>query len=150
MTFPSSTGATKSLDDAWRNATNTAAAIKQRAQAIVTQSAAGNVGASQIMDMLVFFADAKVILQTSAAVPGIAAYAQTQSGNANIAAEFSAMTTQLDATRDWVINNFPKDGSGFLLERTLAADGRWVDRQFSAATLAPFRTVLNALIATID
>jgi len=152
MAFPSATGTTASLGNAWEKATQTASMIKQRAQAVRAASAAGSIGASQILDMLVLFAQCKTTLTAAAAVPGVAAYAQEQVNNPalDVAGAFSAMVTQLDATRDWVTTNFPKDGSGYLLDRTLGEDGRWIDRQFSSATLATFRTVLDALIATID
>lgn len=150
--FPSATGTKASLDKAWTSATETAAMIKQRAQAVRDLSAAGNIGASMITDMLVLFADCKLALNKAAAVPGIASYAQTQvnDGTFNVSSAFATMVAQLDAVRDWAISNYPKDGNGYLLDRTLGADGRWIDRQFSTATLASFRAQLDALIATID
>lgn len=150
MTFPSSYGTTASLQKAWETATDAAATIKQRSQALNDQSAAGAIGASYIVDTLVLFANHRDLLTAAAAVPGISVYAQSQSGNTNIAADFSAVLAAMDAARDWVVANFPKDGGGFLLERTFNAEGRWVERQFTTAVLAPFRALLQALIATID
>ena len=60
------------------------------------------------------------------------------------------MATQLNATRDWIIANFPKDASGYLLYQQFDASGNVTVRQLSTASLAGLRTVLAALIATID
>lgn len=150
MTFPSSYGTTASLQKAWEIATDAAATIKQCAQSLNTQSNAGAVGASYLVNSLVLLANHRDLLTAAAAVPGISAYAQSQSGNTDIASDFNAVLAALDAARDWVIANFPKDGGGFLLERTFAADGRWTERQFTTAALAPLRALLQTLISTID
>jgi hypothetical protein len=150
--FPSSSGTKASLQKAWDAAIGAAAMIKQRANQLRNQSVAGNVGASIILDTLILFADQKVTLQASATLPGIVSYAQTQvqDGAFDIAGSFTAMISAVDTARDWCIANFPKDANGYLLERTLDANGRWVDRQFTTADLATFRVTLNAIVAAID
>jgi hypothetical protein len=150
MAFPSTAGSTpEALSAAWVSAMAIAGSIKTDSQAVRDQSLAGNVGSSRILDHLTFLADQKIRLQQIAALPGIAAYAQAQTGDANVAAEFTAMISAMDGVRDWVIANFPVV-STFLQAKTFQADGRTTDRQFSTAALANYRTQLDTLIATIN
>lgn len=153
MAFPSTTGTKPdTLANAWEGARGVAAQVKSRAAGLKAQSLAGDVGSSAILDFVTGLADAKVLLTRYAAAPGLAAYAQAQvNDNAlDVAASFTAMSTQIDACGAWVIANFPKDGSGYLLAKQFNGGGRTVDRQFNTASLAGFRTQLDALIATID
>lgn len=153
MAFPSSFGTKlNDLAAAWNGARQWSGLVKQRAQAVRSLSLAGTLGASNILEFSTLLADAKVALQTYAAVPGIGAYAQEQVSDPalNVATEFTTMVSAIDGCTAWIVANFPKDGSGFLLAATLAATGRQVDRLFAAAATATFRTQLDALIATID
>ena len=149
MAFPS-TAATVSLANAWNRAMDVAGYVKTQADTLRTRSLAGDVGSSSILGYLVTLAEARVELVAIAALPGIGAYAQEQVNNPslNVAAEFATMIAAMDACRDWVIANFPQSG-GFLLAVSFNGGGRTVDRQFSTASLAGFRTQLDALIATI-
>ena len=151
MAFPSDIGQ-DDLATAWRGVRLFAGAIKRDAQNLHALSVAGPVGGSQILDFLTRLADNRAELARYTQVAGLAAYAQEQINDPalDVAAAFVAMRDQADACRDWAIANFPKDGNGFLLARTFLADGRTQDRQFTAAALAPFRTQLQSLIATID
>ena len=155
MSFPSATGTVQdSLAQAWATARSTASSIKSRAQALSTQAAAGNIGSSAILDFATYLADARLVLVKASQTGGIAAYAQAQinDNTLNVAAEFTAMMDGIDGTIAWVVANFPKDGSGFLLARQFQAGGtgRTVDRQFTPAQTASLRTTLDALIATIN
>ena|ERR1043166_4600884 len=153
MAFPSTTGTKRDdLQGAWQQARSLAAAIKTQTQNVRAQSAAGTLGASVLLAYLTEVADVRTQLLIDAAVPGIGAYAQSQINDAtfDVSAAFTAMVNQLTSARDWIIANFPKDASGFLLAQTLAADGHQQDRVFTAAQTAGLRTTLDALLATID
>lgn len=152
MAFPSSAGHPYILANAWESARQVAGQLKTAASTLKTLSLAGAITSTDILSFQIRLADAKAQLQLCAAVPGLSTYAQAQvNDNAlDVAASFTAMTTQIDACGTWVINNFPKDGSGFLLAQQFNGSGRTVDRTFSTASLATFRTQLDALIATID
>lgn len=152
MAFPSSSGTTQqSLSEAWSRARNTAATVKAQSQALHAKSSV-SLSSTDILSYSATMASAKDILQSAAATEGIAAYAQEQIDDVtiDIVAEFTAMMAQITATIDWVVANFPKDGSGFLLAKTLMSNGRTQDRQFNPAQTATLRTALDALIATID
>jgi hypothetical protein len=153
MAFPSA-GGTKadSLADAWERVRAVAASVKQSATNLNALSAAGPISGVSIIRFCGDLAGARDTFTRLAAVQGLAAYAQEQVANPalNIANEFTAMQTAIDNTRAWIVANFPKDGSGYLLSVTLDANGRTVERTFDTATLAGFRTQLAALIATID
>jgi hypothetical protein len=129
-----------------------AGAVKQGAQTLVALSNAGPVGAAQIIRFCADLADARDLFTRLAAVPGLGAYAQEQIANPslNIATEFTAMATAIDNARSWIVTNFPKDASGYLLAMQFDANGRTNERLFDTASLAQLRTQLTALIATID
>jgi len=59
------------------------------------------------------------------------------------------MKTTAEATRDWIIANFPNTG-GLLLERSFDVNGRMVLATLTTAQTAGLRTELNLLIATIE
>lgn len=153
MAFPSDTGTrTDDLEGAWRRARRVAATVKERSNAIRTLSAAGTLDASTLLSYSVLLADAKVDLERCAAVPGIAAYAQSQVSDPtlDVVAEFSSMLSAVTATINWIVTNFPKSPSGFAEAYTLLATGRYSARVFAAAQTATLRTQLDSLIATID
>ena len=116
----------------------------------VTKMAAGNVGSNDILNVYIQLTNLRNALASLSATPGIAAYAQIQKADdqLDIAAEFTAMLNAIDSTTTWVTNNFPKDGNGYLLARTLGPTGP-VDRLFTPAQTATFRTVLTVLSNTI-
>jgi hypothetical protein len=153
VTFPSNTG-TKSDDlaGAWELARRTAGGMKSVAQSTRNQSAASTLTGSSIINVTAGFAAAKTILQRVAAVPGIGAYAQNQVNDPTlvIGTEFTAMVNALTSCIDWVVANYPKDGSGFLLVQTILPSGLTQERIFTAAATAGLRVQLDALIAAID
>lgn len=154
MAFPSSSGSQgDDKHEAWVASRNIATQVKTSAQNVRTLSAAGTLASSNLLDFVTYLAEARAGLQTCAQVPGIQTYAQEQLEDPSIdlTAEFIAMRDQMDATRTWITTNFPKEAtSGYLLAQTFTADGRQADRVFTAAQTAGLRTVLDALIATID
>jgi hypothetical protein len=151
MAFPSASGTqAETLESAWAGARATASKVKQIAQQIRAASVAGPVAAQQLLDFLAQLATQQERLAACAAVTGIGSYAQQQFPSLNLSAEFSSMQTAITNVRTWMVNNFPKDGSGYLLARQFDGTGRTTDRTFSTAALADFRTQLDGLIATID
>lgn len=155
VAFPSSTGTRQqSLVQALATLRGVAGQIKYRSSTLNAACLAGNVGSGALLDYAVFLADAKLSLQAASSVTGIAAYAQEQIGDAtfDIVASYTDMMAQINATTAWFIANFSKDGNGFLLAKSFdpANNGRTQDRQFTPAQTAGLRTVLDALIATID
>jgi hypothetical protein len=151
MAFPSASGSrAETLESAWAGARATASKVKQMAQQIHAASLAGPVAAQQLLDFMAQLATQQERLIACAGVSGIGTYAQQQFPALDLGAEFGAMQTAITNVRSWMVTNFPKDGSGYLLQRQFDAAGRTTDRAFSTAALAGFRTQLDALIATID
>lgn len=154
MAFPSSTGSRAfTLDRALQTAQNQAGATKVQAQSLSISCAAGNVPAKTILDAVSSFADAKATFNKCAATSGLAAYAQAQVGDATIASEFTAMTSAIDAVVSSVMSTFPKDSTNtFLLITSFTPDGTGKTQQqtFTAAQLAPLKSLLDALVASID
>jgi len=155
MAFPSSTGSKQeNLAQAWLVCRTTAGGIKSRSQNLYNICAAGDVSALTILDYATYLADMKLRLDSATSVGGLAAYAQAQINDAtlDVAAEYSAMATQIGVTLSWIDDNFPKDGSGYLLAMKFKAGdpGRTEARQLTTAQTAGLQTALQALLATID
>jgi hypothetical protein len=124
--------------------------VKQQAQAGITMLQ-GNVNANQIFQLLDNLRAPMGIFSSVAAIPGIATYAQSQFNDAtyNVAAEFTSMTSALQAVIDWVVNNFPKGTGGFVQAYTINADGSRTPTVFTPAQTAGLTTALNAVVASI-
>lgn len=155
MAFPSTTGSRQeNLSQAWLTARNVASGIKDKTQNLHDKCAAGDTSALTILDYATYLADMKLRLDQITSISGIAAYAQAQidDGTFDVAAEYSAMATQIGVTLSWIDDNFPKDGSGYLLAMKFKAGdpGRTEARQLTTAQTAGLQTALQALLATID
>lgn len=146
MTFPTAS----TLDNMLSIVQNEARRLKTIAADLKAQSLSGPISADAITAFFLILGSAKARFASASAVTGLGAYAQDQLGSPalDIAAEFTAMTTQIDATISWIMANFPGSG-GYVLKEQLAADGTITVRQFSTAALAAFRAQLDALTATI-
>lgn len=129
-----------------------AANVKRRAQRLHDQSADGSISADLIINFVQESVASKSRMQTLAAVPGLAAYAQSQEsdGSYDVAAEYSAMIGGINSCIAWVDANFPKDAGGFLLKETMDADGTIAPRSFTTASTNGLRAVLSSLVALID
>jgi hypothetical protein len=153
MAFPGAGGLVQdNLDEAWGLARALARDVKVTAQGVRNDSASGILKTSQIFQLTTLLADAKDRLNVIKAMTGMGPYAQEQVGDSgiNIATEFNSMISAMDSVVSWVSTNFPKDGSNFLLGWTMSPAGRLVDRVFSAAATAGFRTELDALTSSIS
>lgn len=113
------------------------------------KSAAQDITSTNIFDVFSRLKSDRARLEVLRVAPGLGAYAQSQKNNAslNIATEFTAVLNAIDGVTAWITTNFPVS-STFLLAQTLGANGP-VDRLFTTAATAGFRTALDSLIATI-
>lgn len=129
----------------------TIAEVKRDCQAVKAESLAGTVPSARILGLFINLRQNRAQLATAAATPGIGAYAQAQKNQPalDVVAEFNSVIAAMDGVTAWINTNFPKDGSGFLLAQTLGANSP-LDRTFTTAALANFRTQLDSLIATIS
>ncbi len=152
MAFPSSSGSKDSLSNVFVRVQTTASKLKSKCEDLNTRAAAGNVSAFDFIALATTLADSRAIFIAARTVPGIGPFAQEQCNDPtlDIAAEFTAMMTQLDATLSSIVTGFPKDVNGYLLYTTFDANGRYVYRQLTPAQTAPIRTNLTALIAAIN
>jgi hypothetical protein len=136
----------------WEQMKDFASAMKSEALAMKDVTLTGTCTSAQLIDYLQRLVAFKEVFVAIGNVPGIAVYAQEQVNNPsfNIATEFTTMLNAVDGAGGWLIANFPKDGNGFLLAQTLDGAGHLVQRTFTSATLLPFRTTLDTLIATVS
>ena len=152
MAFPSEGGSRAATARVWLDTRNAARMVKAQANTLNTASAAGPISAKDVLDFATTLADAIDRFNAAKVVPGIAAFAQNQLNDAtvDIVTEFNNMVTGCVNVRDWIVNNFPKDASGYLLFISFTAAGRYAYRQFSSTQTAGMRTQLATLIAAID
>jgi len=87
-----------------------------------------------------------------AAIPGIVVYAQSQEDNADydVVAEFTSLVVAMEAVLDNIVNTFPKDASGFLLEKKWDVDMNYVYNVFTPAQTVNLRDLIDAVIASIS
>jgi hypothetical protein len=128
-----------------------AAELKRLCQDTKAATAAGPVSANVIRQLYDRLLSAKARFAIIAAIPGIGAYAQQQEGDPlyDVAAKFTAMTTEINDTINWIIGAIPTGTGGLVLLETWTTSGVSV-RTFTTAQTAGLRTELDALIATID
>lgn len=149
MSFPASQD---TLAGALSDASSVANRLKFLAQQLRDASAAGATGRAAYLNLQARLSEGITRWATLAAVPGLAAYAQAQYGNASldIAAEFTAMRNAAITLRDWIHTNFPKDaGSGAALVYTYTQQGVPSELTFSIGQTAGFRTQADAFAATV-
>jgi hypothetical protein len=155
MAFPATgTARPGNLSDVWTFARGRAQGVRRRAADLSAMATGATTSASFVLDTATFFADARADLFAASQVGGIGAYAQAQINDAtvNVSTEFNSMMTAIDNVVAAIIANFPKDAQGRLLFLTWTADnsGRQTSSTFTAAQMAPVKTALDALVATIS
>jgi transglutaminase-like putative cysteine protease len=126
-----------------------AGVLKSETTKLSARSAASTASSQDVLSYSTLIADLLDQFDTYAATPNLSTYAQAQTGNANIAADYATMRAAMVAARDWVVTNFPKSAT-YLLAQQIAASGRQTLRVFTAAETAGLRTLLDTLSATID
>lgn len=149
MTWPTQT---TTLNDTLALVDRTAAALKQRCGAFRLKSAAGSVAADEITeDLLRYLMNAQAVFARAAGLAGIADYVAAQRGATaeQVVAAFTAMSDTVASAVTWIAANLPKDAGGYLLIRTIAADGTMAYRSFPSASLATLRAVLQAIVDTV-
>lgn len=150
MAFPSNDG-TVSLEPVWAALQGHASRTKRKAQSLRTATLSPCT-AALILGTVRDIIAARDAMQAIASTPGLEAYGREQIGNPvlNLAAEYTAMIAAINAVRDWVFANIPKEaGTGYLLIETINTELTTTDREFSSVSLGGLRTVLDTLIAAI-
>lgn len=145
MTFPTSA----SLGEAWMNAKMVAKAIKARADIM---RASASIMRMEVLVYLDTLADSLAALSAYASMPGMLAYAQQQQNNPalDLAAEWVAMKTQIEATQTWITGNFPHDSNGYAAVYSFDVNKRFVEVPLTAPQLSAFKSQLALLSATIE
>lgn len=117
----------------------------------ISQMAAGSVTAGLIRSLLSNLVSAKSALQSAASVPGIAAYAQAQEGDAeyDVATEFTALISAIDAATTNLLSSIPTGTGGYVLMEQWSASG-FVDRTFTTTQTATLRDLLQNIVDAIE
>lgn len=146
MAFPASND---SLAKTWQETQQLAATVKSMAAAVVVDLDS-DVTSQYLLNIYASMARYKLTFQQYAAVPGLVAYVKDQldDQNLDISAEYTAMINAVEALRAAIIDPFPKDGAGFLLEKKVSAEG-FSYRTFTPAQTASVKTAAQALVASI-
>lgn len=131
---------------------------KRTCERIRDQSAASPIAGNVVLGLLDNLKEDLAYFQVIATTPGLGDYASAQYADVgyDIGADFNAFMVELQNVIDWIIANIPKadpdgvDGPEYLLLQSLDAAGNRTNRMFSSAQTAGLRTVLDALIATVE
>jgi len=153
MSFPTNSGTRKmGPARAWESIKGTFGQVKDNAMKLRDDSASGDVAADRVTRFVAMLSDSLDNLATAVGVPGLLAYAQEQLNDPafQVVTEYTAARNEMTACRDWIVANFPADGSGYLLYHQFGVGGRITVRQLPSASLAGLRTQLDALLATLD
>lgn len=131
-----------------------ATATRNLALSASARAAAGSALATEVLDLDIRLRRYRAELVTAAAVDGIREYAAAQSAFAglDVVAEWNTMIGAIDNVTAWIRANFPTSTVGgvtYLLRDTWGEAGP-ESRSFTAAQLAPLRTRLDALAATVS
>ena len=124
--------------------------IKVQAQGASTMLT-GNVTTTQVLQIVDNLRSSLSVFAAVSAIPGISAYAQAQFDNPtyDIAANFTVMVNAINAAVAWVVTNFPKDTGGFMQGWTLASDGSRTEAVFTPAQTASWKTLIDAVSASV-
>ena len=125
--------------------------LQRQAQSRASSWASGG-SASEVLAVLDNAVANKARLQTLAAVPGVAAYAQAQENDPgyDIIAEYNALISAIDGVINEIVTTMPTSNPGGFVEAfTLAADGSVTYRTFTAGQLSGVITALNAVVAAV-
>ena len=141
---------TDSLAQVLRGVDSTAISLKLWCQGRIATMAAGNTTTSAIFEDYRRLKIADDAFSAAALVPGLANYAQSDKNDLtlDVAAEFTGMRNAIATARAWVEANFPANG-GYLLTSQFSG-GQVVDREFSPADTATYRTSLQSVVGAIN
>lgn len=105
---------------------------------------AGTIDAQYALNIVANLDRVLATMDTLAALPGMAAYAQQQLGSANydIAAEYSSMRSALDAVRAWLRTNIPSNA-------VTIVNGTQTYATYAPAATASLRSLVQSAAATI-
>lgn len=147
MAFPTRA----SLQVVWQQFSQRAATLKRYCQEVSAASSTRALSASDLEEVLSHLAGFAVYAKTASTTPGLVDYVKAQYADSriDIAAEYATMIAAVDAAIAWIAGNVPKSG-GYVLLDQWAADGTISRRTFASNTLDGLRTVLAAVIATIE
>lgn len=149
MAFPTNVGLT--VAETFRSMITLSAIIRQQAVQMRAE-AATDIQVMRIANSVSYLAGTRAQLAALTGTPGLQQYVRDQFGNQaiDLVTSFNAMTSALSNVVTWVAANFPRDAAGNLQERKFDAQGNITNNVIQAAALAQYRTLLDALIATLD
>ena len=127
--------------------------MRTRAQAYITQFTGGS-GADQVLACRREFLGYSIEMTNLAAIPGLPAYAQSDSAENDptydLSAEWTAFKPLVDAVHQGIDTQFPKDAQGYWAFQIPNAQNGFDIRQFTDAQLLTTRTNLQAVIDQIE
>lgn len=137
------------LRTSWDGITERASRIKSVASSLVSAS---TITRKTVLDYANSLADSLATLDAHVVTPGLLDYARKELNDANVdlAAEFATMKTQIVATQDWIVANFPKDATNNLTVYSFDATKRYADINLTAGQLTAFKNQLSLLVGTIN
>lgn len=136
---------------AYQRARATATNVRANCSSFISQMAAGATSYTLLRDAYIFLQNADADFAALAQTPGLAEYATAQEHDEgyDVAAEFGAMRGAVQAVMTWMSANVPTSV-------TATAPAQWthsgplIATTFSVAQTAPLRTLMQAVVASIE
>ena len=149
MAFPSNSS--NSLSYLWSAIKGQTGYVKNQCEQLISAPAITRRRALEAANALADTLAALDAYTAGAATNGLLAYAQEQENNPalNLVSEYQTMRTQMVATQDWLVANFPKNASNELCVYSFDANKRYADINLTAPQLSAFKAQLSAISATI-
>jgi len=147
---------TLTIDKVWETVANQSTNLKSYIQQVQTAAAAGNVGSDLILRMLAaavgYVALAKAIQANGAQTTALVAYVQGQPGASglSVGSLLLATVTAAQTLVTALTGEFPKDGSGHLLDRTFDANGNVVPITLAPTGFPNTAAAMTAYVATVS
>lgn len=151
MAFPSSNNTT-SLGVILTTLQALASQAKSQSQNTVATMQAQSVDTTYVFQVLDRLNWLIATLTAWQGTTGLDAYASAElpGYNGTLTSDITAVINAAQACINWVVANFPKDSTNtYILAESINSDGTRTLRQFTPTQTAGFRTLMQALIATI-
>ena len=138
--------------EAWAATKIAANRVRGRGNTLKAASLAGPTPRTDYIAYMAQLNDAAAVLNAARSTTGIVQYVRDQRDNQllDVDAEYTSAMNAITTLRDWIFNNFPKNGGGAWLVFTYDSSGAQTALTFSTAALAAFRTNVDTLLAAIS
>jgi len=147
MAFPTTPSLASEYEEIKRNAAD----IKRKCAAASAAMATGPYNSTYMKELLDRLKVVDARFAGYSKNGALVAYAKQMENDESLdlQQEFRDMRAAIQAAGKWIIDNYPKDEGGYILDVSMDAQGNRAERTFSAAATTDLRPLLDAIVASI-